>query len=65
MSILSPLYNLPNHVTEKQRAYQASTKPLIWRGPRQHIYLPAFFTLFAAGMASTVYAAFHLAKGKN
>ncbi|PPQ70708.1 hypothetical protein CVT26_014632 [Gymnopilus dilepis] len=65
MSIFSPLYNYPYHIIEKQKYYQTSTKPLIMRGPRQHIYVPAFMVLFSAGMASTVYAMVHLAKGKH
>ncbi|KAF8204597.1 hypothetical protein BJ912DRAFT_1051950 [Pholiota molesta] len=56
MAILEPIYNLPNHVIEKQKMYQNSTKPIMLRGPRGGLYVGTFGVLFAVGMASTVYA---------
>ncbi|KDR84096.1 hypothetical protein GALMADRAFT_236753 [Galerina marginata CBS 339.88] len=64
MSLLSPLYNLPNHVIKQQQYYQGSTKPLIMRGARAPIYVRAYTTLWVVGVASTIYAMTSLVKGK-
>ncbi|KAF9567435.1 hypothetical protein CPC08DRAFT_703325, partial [Agrocybe pediades] len=65
MSLLSPLYNLPNHVLEKQKAFQNSSKPLVLRGPRAGIYVGGYAALFTVGMLSTVYACGNLIAGKK
>ncbi|KAF8961114.1 hypothetical protein BDZ97DRAFT_1921635 [Flammula alnicola] len=74
MAILSPLYNLPNHVLEKQKMYQASsiqllfstsTKPIMMRGPRGPLYVGVYGTLFAVGMVSSLYAFGSLILGKK
>ncbi|KJA29663.1 hypothetical protein HYPSUDRAFT_31627 [Hypholoma sublateritium FD-334 SS-4] len=65
MSILSPLYNLPNHVLEKQKAYQNNTKPIMLRGPRAGLYVGVFGALFTVGMLSTTYGMFNLITGNK
>ncbi|KAL9713043.1 hypothetical protein Ac2012v2_004284 [Leucoagaricus gongylophorus] len=65
MSFLTPLYEKPNHVLDKQRYYQASSSLVHLRGPRQRLYLGAYAVLFAGGMLSTFFAATSLVKGKS
>ncbi|EDR12701.1 uncharacterized protein LACBIDRAFT_311423 [Laccaria bicolor S238N-H82] len=64
MSLLSPIYNLPNHVLEKQKMYQNNTKPIMLRGPRSNLYVGTFGVLFGVGMLGTLYGAYSLTKGK-
>ncbi|KAG2369792.1 hypothetical protein BDR07DRAFT_1604605 [Suillus spraguei] len=54
----------PNHVRERQRAYQASHSPIYYRLPRSRLYLGAYFTLFGVGMCGTVYGIYELVMGK-
>ncbi|KAF7775802.1 hypothetical protein Agabi119p4_4195 [Agaricus bisporus var. burnettii] len=56
MSFLTPLYERPNNILEKQRYYQNNHAALYMRGPRQKLYFGAFCALFAGGMIGTVYA---------
>ncbi|KAH9482323.1 Cytochrome c oxidase subunit 7, mitochondrial [Psilocybe cubensis] len=65
MSLLSPLYDMPNQSLEKQKYYQNSRKPLILRGPRAPLYVGAYTALFAVGMASTLYACAGLVLGNK
>ncbi|KAF9057819.1 hypothetical protein BJ165DRAFT_1521164 [Panaeolus papilionaceus] len=65
MGLLSPLYNLPNNVLEKQKLYQNSSKPIMTRGPRSGLYLGVYGALFVAGILSTTYAGVTLVKGKS
>ncbi|KAJ3516812.1 hypothetical protein NLJ89_g890 [Agrocybe chaxingu] len=65
MALLSPLYSLPNHVLEKQKLYQNSSKPIMLRGPRSNLYVGTFGVLFTVGMVSTVYAFTSLVRGKK
>ncbi|KAF9006740.1 hypothetical protein BDQ17DRAFT_1423604 [Cyathus striatus] len=64
MSIWGPLVNLPNKTLEKQKYYQNNHNALYLRGPRAKLYVGTFTALFAAGMASTLFASFTLVAGK-
>ncbi|KAF9476991.1 hypothetical protein BDN70DRAFT_881706 [Pholiota conissans] len=55
MAILSPLYNLPNHALEKQKYYQNSTKPIMYRGARGPLYVNTYKALFVLGVVGSVY----------
>ncbi|KAF8165692.1 hypothetical protein B0H34DRAFT_794057 [Crassisporium funariophilum] len=65
MAILSPLYNLPNNVLEKQKMYQNSARPIMMRGPRSGLYIGVYGAMFAVGMVSTLYSLTSLVKGKQ
>jgi len=65
MGLLTPLYEKPNHVLEKQHFYQNSANPLIFRGPRQRLYIGTYSVLFAGGMLATLFACTSLVKGKT
>ncbi|KIM46540.1 hypothetical protein M413DRAFT_24248 [Hebeloma cylindrosporum] len=65
MGILTPLYNLPNNVLEKQRMYQNTHKPIMLRGPRSNLYVGAYTALFITGMLGTAFAATSLVRGKK
>ncbi|TFK43885.1 hypothetical protein BDQ12DRAFT_719064 [Crucibulum laeve] len=65
MALLTPLYNLPNHVIEKQKHYQNSHKPIMLRGPRGRLYVGVYGVAFTAGVAGTVFSLYQLVKGKQ
>lgn len=65
MIILSPLYEKPNRVVERQKVYQLDTRPVYLRLPRSRLYVGVFGALFTVGMVSTTYGIVHLVKGKQ
>ncbi|RXW25802.1 hypothetical protein EST38_g11 [Candolleomyces aberdarensis] len=65
MGLFTPLYNLPNHVLEKQKMFQNDARHIIFRGPRARLYVGGFSALFAVGMIGTTYGTFQLVKGKD
>ncbi|KAJ3568762.1 hypothetical protein NP233_g5501 [Leucocoprinus birnbaumii] len=65
MGVLTPLYEKPNHVPERQRYYQNKTSLVHLRGPRQKLYIGTYSVLFAGGMLATLFAATSLVKGKS
>ncbi|KAH6914726.1 hypothetical protein BKA70DRAFT_1256913 [Coprinopsis sp. MPI-PUGE-AT-0042] len=64
MGLLTPLYNLPNNVLEKQRRYQNDHRMMPLRGPRGRLYFSAFTALFAVGMTATTWGTYNLVAGK-
>ncbi|KAF5363591.1 hypothetical protein D9756_000302 [Leucocoprinus leucothites] len=65
MGVLTPLYEKPNHVLEKQRFYQNNPNALYFRGPRQRLYIGTYSILFAGGMLATLFGVTSLVKGKS
>ncbi|KAF8806254.1 hypothetical protein BYT27DRAFT_7191571 [Phlegmacium glaucopus] len=65
MALLTPIYNLPNHVLEKQKLYQTSPKPIMLRGPRSGLYVGVYGALFVTGMVSTLFGLNELFRGKK
>ncbi|KAF5333074.1 hypothetical protein D9611_002735 [Ephemerocybe angulata] len=65
MGILTPLYNRPNYVVEKQKMYQNSPQPLILRGPRAKLYVGTYAAIFSVGMVLTTVGSWQLIKGKD
>ncbi|TFK25975.1 hypothetical protein FA15DRAFT_703269 [Coprinopsis marcescibilis] len=65
MALLTPLYNYPNHVLEKQKMYQNDHRPIPLRGPRGKLYVGVFGVLFTVGMVSTTMGTWQLIKGKS
>ncbi|KAF8897903.1 hypothetical protein BD779DRAFT_1492906 [Infundibulicybe gibba] len=64
MILLSPLYNKPNTILAKQKAYQNDARLIMHRLPRSNLYLGLFGVTFVAGMVGTTYGMFSLVKGK-
>ncbi|KAG8942851.1 hypothetical protein FRC03_002845 [Tulasnella sp. 419] len=58
------VFNLPNRVVERQRAYQASTAPVWLRPPRSKTYIYPYYALWYVGLGATTYGIFSLIKGK-
>ncbi|EAU84198.1 hypothetical protein CC1G_08128 [Coprinopsis cinerea okayama7 len=65
MGLLTPLYNLPNNVLEKQKRYQNDTRPLPLRGPRAKLYVGVYAVLFTAGMIGTTVGSWNMIKGEK
>ena len=51
--VLDGLVNRPNTILQRQRMYQADTRPVYQRGPRSGMYMKAYMTLFTFGMVAT------------
>ncbi|KAG6812098.1 hypothetical protein H0H92_004398 [Tricholoma furcatifolium] len=60
--LLSPLYNKPNTVLEKQRAYQNDPRKIMYRLPRSGLYLTAYGAIFAASSVGTLYGIYALVR---
>ncbi|TEB37099.1 hypothetical protein FA13DRAFT_1726233 [Coprinellus micaceus] len=65
MALFSPLYNLPNHVVEKQKRYQNDTRAIYLRTPRSRLYFGSYIALFTVGMSATTIGAWQMIKGKS
>ncbi|KAI0032947.1 hypothetical protein K488DRAFT_85398 [Vararia minispora EC-137] len=63
--MINSVVNLPNRVIERQKAIQASHKPLWYRLPRSNIYMGTYKALFALGMVGNVYCVYSLIRGKQ
>ncbi|KAG5724743.1 hypothetical protein E4T56_gene8037 [Termitomyces sp. T112] len=65
MLLLSPLYNKPNRIIEKQRALQNDPRKIMFRLPRSGLYLGTFGALFVASSLGTVFGLYSLVRGKT
>ncbi|KAG6868126.1 hypothetical protein C0993_007330 [Termitomyces sp. T159_Od127] len=65
MVLLSPLYNKPNRIIEKQRLYQNDPRKIMYRLPRSGLYLGIYGALFTASSIGTVYGIYSLIRGKT
>ncbi|KII94663.1 hypothetical protein PLICRDRAFT_169395 [Plicaturopsis crispa FD-325 SS-3] len=59
------LVNRPNRIIEKQRAFQASTKPIYYRGKFAPAIVNTYWVAYAGGLALTAYGAFNLVMGRK
>ncbi|KAG5648748.1 hypothetical protein DXG03_000095 [Asterophora parasitica] len=61
---LEPLYNKPNTILERQKAFQNDPRKIMYRLPRSQLYLGTYAALFTVGMVGTTYGIWSLVKGK-
>ncbi|PWN90244.1 hypothetical protein FA10DRAFT_285957 [Acaromyces ingoldii] len=62
---MDSLVNRANTVPQRQRIYQADTRPVYQRLPRSRLYMGLFMSLFTVGMVGTVGGFYNMAKGKK
>ncbi|KAG8930740.1 hypothetical protein FRC01_002344 [Tulasnella sp. 417] len=58
------VYNLANRIPEKQRLYQAMSKPVYMRPPRSKLYVYSYYGLFTVVTMGTVFQSYQLIRGK-
>ncbi|KAE9407288.1 hypothetical protein BT96DRAFT_914861 [Gymnopus androsaceus JB14] len=63
--MLDGIYNRPNNMIERQKAYQADPRPVHLKAPRRVLYLRLFGVGFTAGALGTVYGISQLIRGKQ
>ncbi|TFK71994.1 hypothetical protein BDN72DRAFT_836760 [Pluteus cervinus] len=63
--ILSPLYEKPNTIRQKQQKYQTDHRHITRRLPRSSLYLTVYGAGWVVGMVGTVYGITSLIKGKK
>lgn len=50
-----------NTIVQRQRIFQADTRPVYQRGPRSRLYMTAYMALFTLGMAGTAHGLWNAA----
>ncbi|KAF8231397.1 hypothetical protein L208DRAFT_1399024 [Tricholoma matsutake] len=62
--LLSPLYDKPNRILEKQKIIQNDHRPIMRRLPRSQLYLGLYGAGYCVSMFATAYGLWALVKGK-
>ncbi|KAF5387617.1 hypothetical protein D9615_000712 [Tricholomella constricta] len=62
--LLTPLYNKPNRILERQKAIQNDPRKIMFRLPRSKLYIGVYGAMFTVGMLGTTYGIVSLLRGK-
>ncbi|CAO1636607.1 unnamed protein product [Sympodiomycopsis kandeliae] len=63
--MLDSLVNRPNTIVQRQKLYQADTRPVYQRLPRSGMYMKVYMALFVVGGLGTASGLWNAAWGKK